>query len=102
MKHDPHNDAPNLFSFARDYLHAYLPKVRGLSPKTIEAYRVSLECFLGYLTEAEHIDRAQVSFDHFDRAHLKAWLAWMSEQRGYAPKHLVVVTIAVAIDPVNP
>ena len=38
---DPNTDAPNLWSFARDYLHAYL------SPKTIEAYRISLECFLG-------------------------------------------------------
>ena len=78
MKRDPDTDAPDLFSFARDYLHGYLPKVRGLSPKTIQAYRISLECFLGYLAEAEHLDRAQVSFDHFDRTHLKAWLAWMS------------------------
>jgi len=86
MKRDPDTDAPDLFSFARDYLHAYLPKVRSLSPKTIEAYRISLECFLGFLAEAEHIDRTQVRFDHFDRAHLKAWLAWMGEQRGYAPR----------------
>ena len=35
---DPNTDAPNLWSFARDYLHAYLPKARSLSPKTIEAY----------------------------------------------------------------
>jgi integrase/recombinase XerD len=85
MKRDPDTDAPNFWRFARDYLHAYMPKVRGLSPKTIEAYRISLECFLGYLTEAEGIDRDQVSFELFDRAHLKAWLAWMSAQRHYAP-----------------
>jgi integrase/recombinase XerD len=53
MKRDPDTDAPNLFAFARDYLHGYLPKARGLSPKSIQAYRISLECFLGYLTEAE-------------------------------------------------
>ena len=75
MKHDPATDAPNFFSFARDYLHTYLPKVRGLSPQTIQAYRISLECFLRYLSEVEQLDRAQVTFDHFDRAHLKAWLA---------------------------
>ena len=95
MKRDPDTDAPDLFSFARDYLHAYLPKVRSLSPKTIEAYRISLECFLGYLAEAEHIDRTQVSFDHFDRAHLKAWLAWMGEQRGYAPRTITLRLTAI-------
>jgi integrase/recombinase XerD len=84
VKRDPRTDDPNLFSFARDYLHGYMPKVQGLSPKTIEAYRLSLECFLSYLSEAEHLDREQVSFDEFDRAHLRAWLVWMGEQRHYA------------------
>ena len=86
MRRDPATGAPDLFGCARDYLHAYMPRVRALSPKTIEAYRISLECFLGYLAEAEHIEREHVSFDHFDRQHLKAWLAWMAGQRRYAPK----------------
>ena len=54
-----------------------------------------MECFLGYLTEAEHLDRTQVSFDLFDRAHLKAWLAWMSEQRHYAPRTITLRLTAV-------
>ena len=95
MKRDPNTDAPNFFSFARDYLHTYLPKVRGLSPNTIEAYRISLECFLTYLAEAEHIQRAQVSFDHFDRPHLKGWLTWMAEQRHYAPRTIAVRLTAI-------
>ena len=95
MKHDPDTDAPNFFSFARDYLHTYLPRVRGLSPKTIEAYRISLECFLRYLSEVEHIDRVQVTFDHFDRAHLKGWLVWMAEQRHYAPKTITLRLTAI-------
>ncbi len=94
MRRDPRTDAPDLFGFARDYLHAYMPRVRALSPKTIEAYRISLECFLGYLAEAEHIEREHVSFDHFDRQHLKAWLAWMTGQRHYAPK---TVTLRLSV-----
>jgi site-specific recombinase XerD len=85
MRRDPETGAPDFFSFARDYLHAFMPKVQGNSPKTIEAYRISLECFLDYLANHEHVERARVSFDHFDRQHLKAWLAWMAEERGYAP-----------------
>ncbi|WP_137123602.1 tyrosine-type recombinase/integrase, partial [Segeticoccus rhizosphaerae] len=68
---------------------------KALSPKTIQAYRISLNCFLGYLAEAEGIDRAQVSFDQFDRAHLKAWLTWMREQRGYAPRTITLRLTAV-------
>ena len=86
MRRDPRTDAPDWFSLARDYLRTYMPTVQGLSPKTIEAYRISLECFLGYLAENEHVRRDHVSFDHFDRGHLKAWLTWMIDQRHYAPK----------------
>ena len=95
MRRDPRTGAPDLFGFARDYLHAYMPRVRALSPKTIEAYRISLECFLGYLAEAEHVEREHVSFDHFDRQHLKAWLAWMTDQRHYAPKTVALRLSAV-------
>ena len=95
MRRDPKTDAPDFFSFARDYLHAYMPKTRGLSPKTIEAYRISLECFLSYLAENEHIERDRVSFDHFDRQHLKGWLTWMTDQRHYAPKTVTLRLSAV-------
>src|SRR6516162_9769112 len=95
MRRDPHTGAPDFFSFARDYLHAYMPKTRGLSPKTIEAYRISLECFLDYLTEAEHIGREHVSFDHFERQHLKGWLTWMTDQLNYTPKTVTLRLSAV-------
>ena len=78
MKRDPKTGAPDFYTFARDYLHTYLPTVQRRSPKTIEAYRISLECFLDYLADHQHIERAHVTFDHFDRDHLKGWLAWMS------------------------
>ena len=95
MKRDPKTGAPNFFTFARDYLHAYLPTVARRSPKTIEAYRISLECFLDYLADHEHVERDHVSFDHFDRQHLKGWLAWMSEQRHYAPRTIALRLSAI-------
>ena len=95
MRRDPATSNPDLFSCARDYLHVYMPRVRALSPKTVEAYRISLECFLGYLAETEHIQREQASFDHFGRQHLKAWLAWMTGQRHYAPRTVTLRLSAV-------
>ena len=95
MRRDPATGNPDLFSCARDYLHVYMPRVQALSPKTIEAYRISLECFLGYLAETEHMQREHVTFDHFDRQHLKAWLAWMTDHQGYAPKTVTLRLSAV-------
>lgn len=96
MRRDQQTGDPNFFAFARDYLHTYLPKVQQSSPKTTQAYRISLECFLDYLTGHEHIERQQVSFDHFDRQYLKDWLAWMGGERGYAP-----ATIALRLSSVK-
>lgn len=95
MKRDPVTDAANFWVFARDFLHAYMPTVRGLSGKTIEAYRISLECFLTFLTTHEHIERARITLDHFDWDHLKAWLAWMSAERRYAPKTITLRLSAI-------
>jgi integrase/recombinase XerD len=90
MKRNPTTGAPDFYGFARDYLHTYLPTVARRSPNTIEAYRISLECFLHYLADHQHVERAHVSFDHFDRQHLKGWLAWMSDRRHYAPRTIAL------------
>ncbi|BCT74215.1 integrase [Sinomonas cyclohexanicum] len=95
MKRHPVTDAPDFWAFARDFLHAYLPTVRGASVKTIEAYRISLECFLSFLTGTARIDRDDVTFDCFDRAHLKAWIAWMNEHQRYAPRTITLRLTAV-------
>lgn len=99
MKRDPVTDAANVFVLARDFLNAYMPKTRGLSARTIEAYRISLECFLDFLTdhEHEHIDRELITFDDFDRSHLKAWLTWMNTERGYAPRTVNLRLTAVKV-----
>jgi integrase/recombinase XerD len=95
MRRHPQSDTPNFFTLAREYLHVYLPTVQRRSPKTVEAYQISLECFLDYLADQENIERARVSFDHFDRRRLKLWVAWMSGERHYAPKTIALRLSAV-------
>jgi len=85
MKRDPRTSAPNFWGFARNYLHDYMPKVRALSPRTIEAYRICLECFVSFLTDEKHLHRTDISFDHFQRPILKEWLIWMRDTKHYRP-----------------
>ncbi len=95
MRRDETTDAADFFTFARDYLRTYLPTVRSLSARAIEAYRISLECFLTFLTDREHVERAKVSFDHFDRARLKAWLTWLGDDQHYAIRTITLRLSAV-------
>ena len=95
MRRDPVTGNPDLFGCARDYLHHYLPAVRALSPKTAQAYRISLESYLEYLAAVEHAGREHLRFDHFDRPRLKAWLAWMTSTQQYAPATVALRLSAV-------
>jgi site-specific recombinase XerD len=95
MKRDTKTGAPDFFAFARGFLHTYMPTIRRLSPTTVEAYRISLECFLTFLAEQEHLDRAKVGFDHFDRAYLKTWLAWLADDKHYSARTITLRISAV-------
>ena len=95
MKRRASTGAPEFYTFARGFLHTYLTTIRRLSPKTVEAYRISLECFLTFLAEVGHVDRADVGFDHFDRPHLKAWMAWLTADRHYSPNTVALRVSAI-------
>lgn len=95
MRRDTKTGAPDFFAFARGFLHTYMPTIRTLSPKTVEAYRISLECFLIFLVDCEHVERAKVSFDHFDRAHLKSWMAWLAGDKHYSARTITLRISAV-------
>jgi site-specific recombinase XerD len=94
MKRDS-KDSPNFWGYARNYLHDYMPKIRAMSPKTIEAYQISLQCFIGFLVIERHLQRKDISFDHFDRPFLKQWLVWMRETKKYQPKTLSLRLTAI-------
>ncbi|MGC9156171.1 MAG: tyrosine-type recombinase/integrase [Ferrimicrobium sp.] len=95
MRRGKNTDVADFYTFAREYLPTYMPMVRGLSAGTIEAYRISLECYLVFLVDHEHIDRKDVSFDHFDRGRIKAWLIWLTEDKHYAPRTIMLRLSAI-------
>ena len=56
-----------LWKYVRSYLTVYLPRIRGLSPKTIDSYRQSMSMYCSFLKEHNGIDFSKISFDHLRR-----------------------------------
>jgi site-specific recombinase XerD len=77
---------PDFWRLARNFLHEYMSKARRLSPETVASYKESLNSFIAYLSSECHIPRRRISFDEFGRERLKAYIAWMSDSKGNAPK----------------
>ena len=67
--------------YVRDYLTVYLPKVRGLSPRTADSYRHSLALFCTFLKETNGVTFLKVSFEHIRRELVLAFLRWLQEHR---------------------
>lgn len=93
-KRNPKTGEVSFWSLARSFIHVYCPKVRGLSPRTVESYRISLECLIGYLGRCG-IGKKGVAMDCLERDRLKAWVVWMREERGYSPKTIGLRMTAV-------
>ncbi len=85
MKHPIRTSVPDFWGYARNYLHDYLPNVRAMAPRTVEAYRISLENYVNYLVTEKQVPRQDISFDEFTREFLKAWLVWMRQAKHYQP-----------------
>ena len=56
-----------------------------MAPRSIEAYRISLESYLRYLVTEKQVRRQNIGFDHFGRQFLKDWLVWMRQTKKYEP-----------------
>ena len=79
-------DAVRFWAMAREWLQAYLPKVRRASPKTIEAYRASLENLISFLEAERGMGREEIGFGALGRPTVKGWVAWMNGEKGYSAK----------------
>ena len=78
--------SPSFWGMARSFLHVHCERTRRMSPKTVEAYRIALECYITYLTDVGDVARPDISFDHFERQNVRSWATWMSDVAGYAPR----------------
>lgn len=86
---------PDFWGMARSFLHDWCPRVRGLSPRTVESYTTSLENLLEFLSLKRGLRDEAVTFDALGRDTLKAWVRWMREERGYAPRTVALRLTAV-------
>jgi len=77
---------PDFWSYARSFLHEYMPKVRNLSMKSVDTYKQSLNCYLGFLQTSCGNERRDVSFESFSRDNLKKFITWMREEKKYSTK----------------
>jgi len=59
--------AQALWKYLRRYLTVYLPKLRGLSPRTVESYRQSIGMYCQFLKEACRLSFAKICFDDLTR-----------------------------------
>ncbi len=83
-------DEPDFWRVARGWLHHRLSRVRGNSPKTVEACRIGLESYIRWLETMEGVERDDIGFGHFDRAHLGRWAEWMRAGRGYSDRTIML------------
>ena len=65
------------WQYVRGYLTVYLPKIRCLSPRTIDSYRQSISMYCSFLKEESGIDFSKVSFEHITRDSVVQFLQWL-------------------------
>ena len=69
-----------LWRHIRSYLTVYLPKIRDLSPRTIDSYRHSISMYCSFLEKHHSIDFSKVSFDHVTRKSVMEFVRRLRER----------------------
>jgi site-specific recombinase XerD len=65
----------------RNYLTVYLPRIRGLSPRTDDSYRQSIAKYCSFLKEKSGIEFSRVSFEHVTRDSVVKFIRWLRDER---------------------
>ncbi len=93
MKYNRKKDK-DLWLLARSYLHDYMPAVRNLSDKSVEAYKQSLKTYLSFLEEAKTLAEDKVTFEAFKRDNVKEYVSWLKD-KGYSAKTINLKLTAI-------
>jgi site-specific recombinase XerD len=65
----------------RDYLTVNLPKIRGLSPRTVDSYRQSIATYCSFLKEKSGTEFSRMSFERFTRDSVVKFIRWLHDER---------------------
>lgn len=79
-------DNGQFWEIASSYLNHHLKVIRQVSRNTIDSYRDSLNSFIDYLENIEHISRKKITFHSFKKEILMSYQVWMITERKLAPK----------------
>ena len=85
-KKNPTADSRIFWKMSKEFISHRLPDIRKSSPHTIEAYRTGLNKFIDYLEMEKHINRADITFEDFNKSNVTDYLDWMINVRKYADK----------------
>jgi len=61
----------------RNYLTVYLPKIRCLSPRTIESYGQSISLYCTFLKDQYNLDFSKISFECITRDSVVDFIQWL-------------------------
>jgi integrase/recombinase XerD len=67
MSRCSHVPEQELWRHVRKYLTIYLPKIRDLSPRTVDSYRQSISMYCSFLKEYHKTDFSRISFEQITR-----------------------------------
>lgn len=79
---------------ARLYLHDYMPVIRNLSDKSVEAYKQSLKSYLSFLEKEKLLKDDNVTFEAFSREDIMEFVEWLKSS-GYSPKSINLKLTAI-------
>ena len=74
--------SPNLLARClRDYFADHLPRIRGMSPHTIQSYRDSLVLLLRFVASDRKIEVCDLDMDNLDPSRILGFLGYLEKER---------------------